>query len=216
MAVSGPVRGRLAASAAWRRGSGFTLVEVMIAASLLLLTVVSATPLLVGSERTASRESRAAEARRLAQSTFERLRSLPFAPPSSPPAAAAPDPDGCVLAALFPHADAGRNGPDDFIVFADDGSWPAGTFVTRRHVGAYVITTASRFAAAASGGFSAVPTARLAGYDLSSSDELPSGALNVGVRVSWVEYGQERSVARRDTLLDEWRARAAVAAASPL
>jgi type II secretory pathway pseudopilin PulG len=212
MAVSRPVRGRRAASVVGRRG--FTLVEVVFAASLLLLTVVCVTPLLVGSQRTASRESRAAGARRLAQSTLEQLRSLPFAPSNPPPAAAATDPDDSVLAALFPHADAARNDPDDFIVLADGGSWPSGTFVTRRAAGAYLVTTASRFAAATPGGFSAVPAARLAGYDLSSSDELPSGALDVGVRVSWVEYGHERSVARRDTLLDEWRARAAAAAAS--
>ena len=185
----------------------------MVAASLLLLTVVCVTPLLVGSQRAASRESRAAEARRLAQSTLERLRSLPFGPPSPPSVAPSAEPDTYVVAALFPHADASRNEPDDFVVLADGGPWPAGTFVTRRRVGVYLVTTESRFAAAASGGFTVVPTARLAGYDSSSGDDLPSGALAVTVRVFWTEPGGVRSVTRRDTLLDESCGRTLAAAA---
>jgi prepilin-type N-terminal cleavage/methylation domain-containing protein len=210
--VSRPVRGRRA-SAASRHG--FTLIEVVIAASLLLLTVVCATPLLIGSQRNAARESRATEARRLAQSTVERLRSLPFAPPGPARTATAAQPDGCAVAALFPHADQGRNGPDAFVVLSDGGPWLAGTFVTRRRVGAYLVTTESRFAAATAGGFAAVSTARLAGY-ASSGDELPSGALIVTVQVSWTEHGNERSVTRHDILLDQARATtAAAAAASP-
>ena len=206
--MSRPVRGRRA-SAACRHG--FTLVEVVIAASLLLLTVACATPLLIGSQRTAARESRATEARRLAQSTVERLRSLPFGPARTAPAA---QPDGCAVAALFPHADQGRNGPDAFIVLADGGPWLAGTFVTRRRVGVYLVTTESRFATAAAGGFAAVSTARLAGYDSPAGDELPSGALVVTVNVSWTEHGNERAVTRHDTLLDQSRATTEVAAAA--
>ena len=57
-------------------------------------------------------------------------------------------------------------------------------------------------------------TARLAGYDSSTGDELPSGALVVTVHVSWIEHGDERSVTRRDTLLDESCATTEVALAS--
>ena len=57
-------------------------------------------------------------------------------------------------------------------------------------------------------------TARLAGYDSSAGDELPSGALVVTVHVSWIEHGNERSVTRRDTLLDQSRAATEVAAAA--
>lgn len=209
--MSSPVRERRA-SAAWRHG--FTLVEVVVAASVLLLTVICATPLLTGSQRAASRESNAGEARRLAQSTVERLRSLPLAPPSLSQTTTTAGLDGCVIGALFPHADPARNGPDDFVVLADGGPWPAGTFVTRRRAGTYLVTTETRFIAAMAGGLAAVSTTRLAGYDSSTGRELPSGALAVAVHVLWVEDGSERSVTRRVTLLDRSSAPTEVATSS--
>jgi hypothetical protein len=112
---------------------------------------------------------------------------------------------------VFPHADGSRNGPDDFVVLAADGPWPAGTFVTRRPVGAYLVTTESRFVVGTSSGFAFAPAERLAGYDSSGDDEMPSGALFVSVCVSWTEHGDERAVTRSDTILDESRAKTVVA-----
>ena len=193
---------------------GFTLVEVVTAASLLLLTVACATPLLLESQGAAAHETRAAAAHRLAQSTVERLRGLPFAAQSSPLPATAATPAGCVVGAVFPHADVARNRPDAFFVLGDGGPSLAGTFVTRRRVGAYLVTTESHFAAATADGLAAVSTARLAGYDSSTGDELPSGALDVTVRVSWTVHGGERSVTRRVALLARTCATTDIAAAA--
>ena len=207
--MSRPVPERRASAACHH---GFTLVEVVIAASLLLLTVICATPLLTGSQRAASRESRSAEAQCLAQSTVERLRSLPFVPPSTPQTATAAEPDGCVVGALFPHADQARNGPDDFVVLADGGPWPAGTFVTRRRAGTYLVTTETRFIAATAGGFAAVSTTRLAGTTHRPAASCPPA--HWPWRYTWVGRTRpERSVTRRDTLLDRSCAATAVALA---
>lgn len=183
-----------------RDARGLTLIEVMIAASLLLLTVVCATPLLVGSRWTASREGHAGEAGRLAASRLERLSSLAFGPSSSATGGEAAGATNCVVTALFPHAHAALNGVDDFFVLAGGEPWAVGSFVTRRREGPFAITTESRFGVATAAGFAPVAASRLAGYASATGGALPSGALLVTVQVSWTERGVERSVKRRTVL----------------
>jgi hypothetical protein len=182
--------------------AGFSLIEVVVATSLLLLTVVCVTPLFVDSQGAASRASRADDARRLAQSTLERLRGLPFVPPSPSPGYG-DGADTSVVGSLFPHADVARNEPDNFVVLGTITGWPLGTFVTRRHVGAFAVTTESRFGGAGPCGLTPVSVSALDGYGPQTPDRLPSGILLVTVRVSWPDRGGERTVARPDVLQDE-------------
>lgn len=181
---------------------GFTLIEVTVAASLLLLTAVCATPLLAGSQQAGSRASRGTEAGRLAESTLERLRSLPFASPASRSGDGDPS-ESSVVGAVFPHADVARNTADAFVVLVAGADWPAGTFVTRRCVAGFEITTESLFGAATSDGLAPLSPVLLAGFDSSTGGGLPSGILFVTVVVSWTERGRELCVTRRTALQDE-------------
>jgi prepilin-type N-terminal cleavage/methylation domain-containing protein len=194
---------------------GFTLIEVMIAASLMLLTAVCVTPLLVGGQQASARESRAGEARRLAQSTLEMLRGLPFAPPAPQATATTTDRAASVVGSVYPHADVARNRADAFVVLANSWPWSSGTFVTRHRVGVFEVTTGSRFGIATPDGFAPLSNTRLVGYDSSIDGELPSGVLFVAVHVAWAERGRGRSVTRCGTLHDDSAVATGAAALSP-
>ncbi len=184
------------------REAALTLIEVVIASSLLLLTAVCATPLLVDSLAAGSHGSRADEAALAAESQLEWLRSLPFAPPAPTSPAAVPAPS--VLGEVFPHADPARNAADAYVVLTGGGRWPPGTFVkTHPLPQGLAMTTACRFAAGAGEGLSPLAPACLIGYDAVGGTWAPSGALLATVVVSWTDHGHERRVVRQGTLLDE-------------
>jgi prepilin-type N-terminal cleavage/methylation domain-containing protein len=183
------------------RQRGFTLVEVIVATALLLLTAACATPLLAGSQASGSRTGRCEQAGRLADATLEWLRSLPFAPPTSAGDSADPS-DASLVGAVFPHADPARNTADDFVVLVD-GAVPAGTFVTHRLIGGFEITTRSQFGSAARDGLAPLSPAFVAGFDSSTGGASPAGILFVTVVVCWNERGRELGVEREATLQNE-------------
>jgi hypothetical protein len=186
-----------------RTEAAFTLVEVMVAASLLLLTVTCVTPLLTDSLSAGHRSGHGDEAGWIAESRLEWLRSLPFAPPRPLSASEAP-PGACIVGEVFPHADPVRNTDDAYVVLADTDDWPAGTFVTMHALpDGFTMTTGCRFAVAGPDGLTSLAPALLAGYDAADGDELPSGVLLATVVVTWTERGRERRVVRGATLVDE-------------
>jgi type II secretory pathway pseudopilin PulG len=195
--------GQRRVTAGKRREAAFTLVEVMVAASLLLLTVTCVTPLLTGSLSAGHRSGRGDEAGRIAESRLEFLRSLPFAPPRPLSPSEAP-PGACVVGEVFPHADPARNTDDAYVVLADTDDWPAGTFVTMHALpDGFTMTTGCRFAVAGADGLTPLAPVLLAGYEAADADELPSGVLLVTMVVTWREHGRERQVVRHATRVDE-------------
>ena len=89
--------------------AGFSLLEVVIAGALLLLTVTGATACVTAVSRAGQQSDGAMAADRALAAVATRLGSLPFCPSELPaPAAARGAGAADLVSAVFPHADAGR------------------------------------------------------------------------------------------------------------
>lgn len=157
--------------------SGFTLLEVVVAAALILLTVTAVTGGVTASARAAMHSAAAARADEALASVAERLRCLPFCArrlPETPP----PSWEGAgdVLAAVFPHADAMAATDLARFVQVDEPGIDAGSFVTRVDEGGVSVTCTARFLDA--GGHYLSP-GELAGFDISTSALPPAASLDV-------------------------------------
>lgn len=145
-----------------RTQGGFSLIEVVIAAALLLLTVTAVTGVVTGVTRGDARLSRATAVDRVLWLETERLRTLPFCAATYPAAsgeetggsdsgaggaagwgASAPD----AVAELFPHAQPACNSESDyFVVVGDAEDEPTGSFVTHRERDGVSVTRVAWFA----------------------------------------------------------------------
>ncbi len=90
-----------------RDASGFSLLEAVIAAGLLLATVTAVSLSVGAAARASARLERTMEADRAVRSVAERLRSLPFCAPALPAPTGGPAAD--LVAAVFPHAATWKN-----------------------------------------------------------------------------------------------------------
>ncbi len=90
-----------------RGGSaGFTLLEVVVAGGILLLTIAAVTFCVVNVSRAGARLERSMDADRAVRQVAQRLRLLPYCASSYPQAANESDTHaGDLIAAVFPHAD---------------------------------------------------------------------------------------------------------------
>ena len=164
----------------WRDGclsGGFSLLEAVIAAGLLLLTV-AAVSLCVGSAvRAGARLERTRGADAALRLSAERLRSLPFCAPSLP----AP-PDGPatsdLCAAVFPHAASWKNvAGARYVAVGSEPAVSPGSFVTLFDEGGVEVCCTAWFLRGADG--PRLGPADLSGWDLETEGEPPGPALEV-------------------------------------
>ena len=165
------------------RADGFSLLEVVIAASLLLLTVTSVTAAVTSVSHAGRRADAAMRVDGALGSVISRLASLPFCAPALP---ALPSGDCTsatdLLAAVFPDAGAPRDTAAARYVEADGDGVPAGSFVTHFDQGGVLINCVARFRAEVQGSY--LGPADLTGWDLVVSGRPPAPLLEVEVSAS--------------------------------
>lgn len=184
------------------RGSrdGFSLLEAVVAAGLLMLTVTVTTATILNASRAGSRLDRAMTVDRALRREVEGLRALPFCAPAYPAftqeewemADGAAD----LLAAVFPHAVVGANREGArFIAVAGGSEEPAGCFVTLEDVSGVRITCVARFLAA--GGSAPLGPEALAGWAVWRVAPPPAGGLEVRVIAEQNGLRREQGFVRR-------------------
>ena len=178
-------------------GRGMTLIEVVVAAAVVLTVVIAASSAVSGVDGASVRASgrEAAEAKGVA-AEIEVLRSLPFAAAS--PALGPTD----LVSRVFPHADPGRDTPDAAFAPEPCDGCPAATFFTVRAAPGGRLTIAATFVVDTADGWTPVGAARLAGYDATRALELPSAALLLRVTVAWRAGARSGVVGRSAIVAD--------------
>ena len=178
------------------RGTGFSLIEALVAAAILLAACLTASAIVVnalGASRLV--EGRAAVDEVLA-SERARLAVLPYCALVAAPVDGAScwDPEApSLLAQVFPHGLAGRNTAAAF--YREDGE--GAVFVTQRTLCGVDIRCEARFVRWNHTGWTALPAASVAGWAVWQSAALPAAAVEVrliataGTRTSalWMRLG---------------------------
>ena len=176
---------------------GLTLIEVVIATAIIMGVVLATSDGVVAvkgsTARTAGRQ--AAEAGVAAE--LEHLRGLPFAPSAAAGASLAAATPVCALeSSVFPHADTARDTDNAWFAPEVRDDCPPGTFFSVVALPIGRMTIAATFVEGTAGGWQAVPAARLTGYDVRTSVELPSAALLVKVTIAWRAGARQEAVSR--------------------
>ena len=165
-----------------RESRGFTLLEVVIASAMVLMTVVAATATVTSLARGASRQALAASADRVLRDEAARLLALPYCASAYPSAASGADPSALppadLVAAVFPHAVAIANLPEAQYVTAGtaDGP-PAGSFVTRVVRGDVTVERVARFVSPP--GAAPLASSQVTGWSVWGSTPPPAEAIEV-------------------------------------
>ncbi len=162
------------------RADGFSLLEVVIGAGLLLLTVTSLTAAVTSVSQAGRRADAGVRADVALEAVLSRLASLPFCA-AALPAVAAGDFGAAtdLVAAAFPDAGAPRDTADAGYVATDGDGVAAGSFVTRFDQDGVLVTCVARFRRKAGGDW--LGPGDLAGWDLAESSRLPAPLLAVDV-----------------------------------
>jgi hypothetical protein len=162
------------------QAAGFSLLEVVIAAGLLLLTVTSVTAAVASVSHSGRRAAATMQADGVLESVISHLASLPFCAEALP-AGPAGDPTAAtdLLAAVFPHADAPRGTAAARYLPTDEDGIPGGSFLTCFDQDGVQVTCVARFRRQAGGTWLA--PADLAGWDLAASVRPPAPVLVVDV-----------------------------------
>ncbi len=106
--------------------AGFSLLEVVIAAGLLLMTITAVTACITSVSRGGARAEAEMDADRAVCAVAERLRGLPFCAAPYPDSAAIRGPGaGDLVAAVFPHARVSENAETAYYVAAGQEETPA-------------------------------------------------------------------------------------------
>jgi hypothetical protein len=176
-------------SSAARRG-GFTLLEVVVAAGILLVTIAAVTFCVVNVSRAGARLERTMDADRAVRQVAQRLRLLPFCSGSYPQAASASGTHpGDLIAAVFPHADLAQNIPEAcYIAAAVWEEEPAGSFVTLLSEEGVRVKCFARFLAGPNG--TELGAEALGGWDRVTATAPPAPTLSLTLSVA----GSGRSV----------------------
>lgn len=176
-----------------RSTTGFSLLEVVVAAGLLLMTIAAVTACVANSGAARARLQASMDADRAARAMAERLRSLPFCAatlpaPGSARGAAATD----LVAAVFPHARIAENTEAArYIIAAGEAAGaPPGSFVTLAEEGGVEVRCAAVFLTSEGG--STLGVAELDGWSVSAMAAPPSAVLLV--RVTATGHGASRRV----------------------
>lgn len=169
---------------------GFSLLEAVVAAGLLLLTVTAVSACVGSAVRAAARLDRSREADAALHRCAERLRSLRFCAPSLPvPSDGPAAPDLC--SAVFPHAAPPKNTVEArYVEAGGDPAVSPGSFVTVVDEDGVEVRCTASFLRAADG--PRLAPADLAGWDVETAKEPPGPALEVVLSVR--DAGSERAV----------------------
>jgi hypothetical protein len=168
---------------------GFSLLEAVVAAGLLLLTVTAVSMCVGSAVRAGARLDRTRDADAALQRGAERLRSLPFCAPSLPALPGRPASDLCT--AVFPHASSWKDTASArYVATPGDPAASPGSFVTLLDDGGLEVRCSAWFLRGADG--PRLEPAELAGWDVEAAEEPPSSALEVVLSVRGA--GGERSV----------------------
>lgn len=165
---------------------GFSLLEVVIAAGLVMATVTVVTATVVNASRAGSRIDSSMTVDRVLRREVERLRALPYCAPSYPTMSQPHWAEGCsaedLVGAVFPHAVASANRESArYVIVGATAEQPAGSFVTCEEVDGLSLTRVARFLAA-EGSEPLGPDAS-AGWAVWCASPPPAAALEVRVNV---------------------------------
>jgi hypothetical protein len=158
---------------------GFSLVEVVVWAAVLLVVCLATTSAESVVRRSSYSGAQLVRARSEVNTTIERLRGLPFWDSAS-----ARDADGgssSVLAEVFPHACPERNTDNAWYAETSTQGCPPGSFTTIVRVSHGVLKVSARFVVCAVDGYRAVETEAVDGYALEGGLTVPSDAIAVDV-----------------------------------
>ena len=170
------------------RAAGFSLLEAVIAAGLVLMTVTAVTVCVGSVSRAGVRLDKTMDADRAVRGVAERLRALPFCAPAYPlPTDQPAGPD--LVAAVFPHATPWRNIPAArYVDAAGDAAAAPGSFVTLIEQDGVEVRCVARFLTGPDGPSLGPPD--VAGWDGGASGEPPAPA--IAVELSAQGAGQAR------------------------
>jgi type II secretory pathway pseudopilin PulG len=158
--------------------TGFTLLEVVVAAGLLLMTVAAVTGCVTAVSRGGTRLQASMDADRAVRTVADRLRGLPFCAtaypdPGAPRGLAAAD----LVAAVYPHATASENTETARYDAVGDEDVAAGSFVTLMDDGGVQVRCVARFLSRMDG--VALGPAELDGWSADLDSSPPGAALVV-------------------------------------
>jgi len=176
-----------------RPTAGFSLLEVVVAAGLLLMTIAAVTACVNNSGSARARLQSAMDADRAVRVVAERLRSLPFCADTLPAPSSARGSDATdLVAAVFPHARVVENTEAArYIVSAgEDADAPPGSFVTLVEESGVEVRCVAVFVASEGG--AALDAAELDGWSAREMAASPGAVLLV--RLTALSRGTERTV----------------------
>jgi hypothetical protein len=182
---------------------GFSLLEAVVAAALLLMTVTAVTICMAGISGAGARLEGSMDRDRALRRVSERLGVLPFCAGSpAQTSAATGDLAGDLLAVAFPHARPAQNtAAARYVAAGGDGAAPAGSFVTVLTEDGVPVTCVARFLAGPDE--PALGPVDLVGWDAASGITPPAPMLSVRLTIE----GDRRGV----TLVRSAMAKAPVA-----
>ena len=156
--------------------AGFSLLEAVVAAALVLMTVTAVTVCVGTVSRAGVRLGKTMDADRAVRGVAERLRALPFCAPAYPLPADEPAALDLV-AAVFPHATPWRNIPAARYVDAAGDAVEPGSFVTLVEQDGVEVRCVARFLGGPDGPSLGPP--EVSGWDSGASSEPPAPAIAV-------------------------------------
>ncbi|MGE5229982.1 MAG: type II secretion system protein J [Deltaproteobacteria bacterium] len=172
-----------------RRSSGFSLLEVVIASGLLLMTITAVTLCVTSVSASGARLQGVMDADRAVRRVAERLAALPFYGSGADAGVAPGSADEDLLGAVFPHADAARNTPTARYVAVGEDEAPAGAFVSVFTEGGVDVRCVARFLVDEDG--APLEPAAVAGWVRTDGEQPPGCALSV--YLSATSHGSLRS-----------------------
>jgi type II secretory pathway pseudopilin PulG len=162
---------------------GFSLIEALVAAAILLTTCLTASALLVNALGAGRFVDRRAAVDEVLASERARLAVLPYYALTSAPADGAPwcDPEApSLLAQVFPHALTGGN--TTAASYRDDGD--GAVFVTQRTLRGVDIRCEARFVRRIGSDWTVLPAASVSGWAIWRSGALPAAAVELRLRAT--------------------------------
>lgn len=196
-----------------RVAAGFTLLEVVIAAGLLLTTIAAITMCVTSVSRGGARLQAAMDAERAARVVAERLRGLPFCAAAYPAPGAVTGPGADdLVAAVFPHARLSDNTEvARYVAGGEEDHAAPGSFVTLVDEGGVEVRCVAQFLR--SEGEAALGPSEVGGWSVTDESALPGAVLLV--RITAASRGTPRVVTLLRTALGAPPVRLSSVAAPP-
>ena len=162
-----------------RSAAGFSLLEVVVAAAVLLATVTAVTFCVTSVSRSGARIEATTDADRVVRAVAGRLWALPYCAVTYPVARASQgSTPGDLVAAVFPHALPLENtAAARYVADGEHETAPAGAFITLLDEGGVEVRCVARFLAAGPG--TELGPADLDGWAVAEADAPPGAGLSI-------------------------------------